>query len=174
MRNHLSATRRSHQKTKYKHVVKRNKLIPIALTLIVALVAVATLIGVNSLISNANSDSGNQNIKNYQTKELQIQIQYEGNWKLDYAYSSTTDSYMNGETFTGTGQKTLTITRPPSANYDWAVSVIAQKTDDTLQRMAATNDTLTVSILKIDNTVLDTSSASDLNGTALVTATIND
>jgi hypothetical protein len=177
------ASKKARQKTRgQKGLKKNNRLIIVAVSTLLLLVVLSAL-AVNSLLAAPNSPTMTPTPNptptstpalNHATTKVQLQIQYSGNWTADYGSGTSTEIAIEGETFNGTGSKTLTITRPDSSDPVWAMTLSAKKTDIVLPGMSAIDDPLTISILKLDGTVLDTSSVSALNETIIVSATIID
>jgi hypothetical protein len=94
-----------------------------------------------------------------QINQVQIRVQYSGSWTGAYFNG------VNGETsFSGNGDKTIILDRA-SANGVWIIEADAMPTD-------GGSGTLTISILKMDGTVLQTSSSNTAYG-GLATVTVS-
>ena len=90
--------------------------------------------------------------------QVQIQVQYSGAWSGAYGDTG------NIQSWSGTGAYTLTLDRPLGTTM-WIISANAQKQD-------SSSDPLTISILKMDGTVLKTSSTSTAYGLAQVAVSV--
>jgi hypothetical protein len=132
---------------------KNNKMLLVGVLVIIVIVAaVAAVVLMGGNIGSSNNSQGNQ---------VQIKVTYTGDWKGSYTDLSQTVSWD------GTGDKTVTLTRPSgNAGLTWIVSANAQKYD------GDPTGTLTISILKMDGTVIKTASTSADYGLAQVSTTI--
>ena len=118
---------------------KKNILIGVLVLIIVVAVVVAAIVVTNTL----------------ETNQVQVKVSYSGSWSGSYG---TTSSFV---IWKGTGDKTVIVNKPSGSGKLFIVSATAQKQDDS-------SNTLTISILKMDGTVLQTASTSDAYGSAQV------
>jgi Tfp pilus assembly major pilin PilA len=107
---------------------------------IVAVIVIVVILVIAVFAYNAYFSS------NARVNEVQLRVQYSGSWVGAY----TSGGSQN--TFSGNGDKTMFLDRP-SQNQDWTIRADAMKTD-------SSGGSLTISILRMDGTVLQSSSSS--------------
>jgi hypothetical protein len=130
---------------------KKNMLIGVVVLIVIVVVLVVAVIAL--LPNNLGSSS--------QTNQVQVQVSYSGSWSGAYATTSSTVSWS------GTGDKTITVTRPSGTNGAiFIVSANAQKQD-------SSSGTLTISILNMDGTVLQTADTNTAYGVAQISVNVD-
>ncbi len=165
--------RRALKKTTFLSLAGKKRNVILACTLLVIVIALAIAVAATSGFSNSTlSNPGHASTSTHLTNQVQIRVEYVGAWAGAYADSSTDPPVSVN--WKGDGTSTITVDRPSNSNGVWVLSANAQKTDDSLGRMNTDNDTLTLSILKMDGTTLETASTSALNGATQVSVIIDD
>lgn len=123
--------------------------IAIAIIVIIAVVAIVIIASNPSLIPKSK------------TTQIQIKVQYSGEWQGAYGDQTGIISW-NGQ-----GPKTITLNRPSQAEDIWIISANAQKMDDSAS-------TLRIMIMKTDGTILKEGSTTAPYGVAQVVYSIED
>ena len=119
-------------------------------------VVLAVIIAIVAIIAIASNPSF---VPKSKITQIQIKVEYDGEWQGAYGDQSGIVSWS------GTGTKTVTLNRPSDANM-WIISANAQKMDDS-------NDILTVKIMKTDGTILKEASTTASYGVAQVAYTVD-
>lgn len=133
------------------HVGINKRALLIAVTIIIVIIGGAILY---SMYLSSN-DNRSPNYYSPQVNQVKIKVHYSGSWSGAYGDAGSIQSWS------GTGDYSLTLNRPSSAISMWIISANAQKQDDS-------TTTLTISIVTMDGSVLKTASTTAAYGVAQV------
>jgi len=126
---------------------KKGRILTVGILAIIAIVAVVAVMA-DALLLNA------------EITQVQVRVSYNNAWQGVY------DDGANANGWNGNGAKTITLKMPSNSNGIWIVSANARI-------LSGSSDTLTISILKMDGTVLQSASTTSPYRIAQVSATVN-
>jgi len=139
--------------TVHMHELEEEKKDVTSKIIVVALIIIAIL-ALIIFLGNPSRDS-------YQTTQVLIRVEYNGDWLGAYGDQTGVVNWN------GHGSKTITLNRPSQAETVWIISANAQKLD-------GSENTLRIMIMKTDGTILKEGNATTPYGVAQIVYSLQD
>jgi len=139
--------------TVHMHELEEEKKDVTSKIIVVALIIIAIL-ALIIFLGNPSRDS-------YQTTQVLIKVEYNGDWLGAYGDQTGVVNWN------GHGSKTITLNRPSQAETVWIISANAQKLD-------GSENTLRIMIMKTDGTILKEGNATTPYGVAQIVYSLQD